>query len=761
MTDRYTTLAYNTTVAAGQTRQCALTIPSNIINIVKLKMVPSNPAIATKLAIFKNNTYAEAKKVYATAEYTGPLVDPVEDTGLIVVERNQGFVCAYEDENGQFTLWFTIKNAGASSCSYSLTVVVDSVYSIAGEGDVTGVPERLSSRAYASHLKITSGVEAKKNNATVDLAEFRAIFVPVSQLELPYYDLRTVSEGGTFVPDGSTKLQITGIEADRNGAQHIWTSASAGTWYYAWRLRNNFGWSNWTDGNNTPRYVTQSVKTRNDTADAGPPQDWALVIEDGPVSSSVVVTASRPRVNGDIINWYVVQVKDANTGAWTSLFNGPDADNIKWDGATTDVPISLNARGNLLTKSDGLGWGTAARGDLVLLDVRGAGATWDEAHCQWATVSWVKDSNNLYIDGFYRPKAFTDMRAVIIKPPWAWTSGGYLGGYAGKGFWPQVKGDENTFIGDTNTQEFRTTAIIIPPAVTNPEARAWFENDYSRNDDGERHTTGLIGLPTQMVWTKFNNTRWWIPKYDQPGWCTMEFTSTGAMDIRAVTPRPPVTDQYPGHIFGVQGRFRVFPDTNGLIMFRAKWENVYIPQYTNTEYTTEETGIMLAFKTSMGTWYTDMGTGCLWGNYRNNATIRFGGNVLSSSSHRVTSGTWDYIATSPTSLGYLEVARPTPPYTVEIRMGFSTGTGSARKYDFTCTTLEYRLGGVGGYTPISNVATGLWNRLSPESAFVDGLQPFLGVKETFHAPNKMLPDYTARLTEFAVEYGIIRQDRIV
>lgn len=751
MADRFQQTNFSVTVAGGGVASFGVTIPANIVNIAKIKVVPSVSTAQSEFMICKSNSYAPSTIVYRTDIFTGPLIDPIEDTGAIKIERNQGFVCAYEDVNLSLQLYIYIKNLDANPVTYNGIIWVDAEYSHSTTGIVVGVPDGLEGKAYASNLNITSGVTARKNNATIDSAEFRAIFVANGVTPNPYYDLRTVPEGGTLVHNGITQFVVTGITATSDGAQFLFLSANPGRWYYAWRLHNSVGWSNWTDGNQYPIRVTKYVDTRDlNSPDIGPPSDWDLFIEDGPASNTVVVTATRPNTNGDIINFLVVQVKDGSTGAWTTLLNGPDVDNIKWDGRT--VPLGLSGGMNSLIDPTSGGFGTAARGDLVLLDVRGA--TWTEAYCQWATIKYIS-GNTIYIDGFFRPKALSDLRILIIKPPWAWTSGGYLGGYAGKGWWPQKKSDEGMFIGDTGTKEFKTTPIVIPSTITNPEARVWFENDYSRADDSLHHSTGLIGLPTQKLWTKFDDVRWFVPLYGEPTQATVAFDSNGSALINPVTPRS--ADGNGGNLFGVRGHFSVYPDSNGILLLRAKWTNVTIPVYVSAppsglEDTREGTSLILCQLSPWSNWYGLIMWSVVWGNYRNQSDIR-----LSQGDHYGN----EYLTPIALATGavpaYLDVARPAAGYTLEIRVGFSSSTSPLSFPNMALTTCEYNLNS-GGWIAIPNINLG--KGIAYYDAAIEGVVPTVGIIEPFHGANGNLSGWTAKLTEFEVIQGIIRQFRL-
>lgn len=747
MSDRFQKLIFTRVVGAGVTSHFALALPSNSINIAKIRIAPSLSAIDTEFRIFKDPAYGAASVVYATDEYDGFLIDPVNDDGVAPSECEQGFVAAYEDNASSNQLYIEIKNNSAFSCTYSGEIWIDPVYSQTSAGIVVGVPDDLRVRGYASALVVTTEVTAKKNAGTVDLAEFRAAFV-ASGSDLPYYDLRTPAEGGTFAHNGTTKLIITGLPASPDGSQYIFSSGSDGRWYYAWRLHNGLGWSNWSDGNLTPSRVTQYVDTRDLSApDAGPPSDWDIFIQDGPASNTIVARVTRPKVNGDLIKRMIVQVKDADVGVWTSLFGGPDVDNIKWDGRLVGLDLS-SSRTQLTDPSSG-GFGTAAKGDLVLLDVRGS--VWAEAYCQWGIVRTIA-GNIITIDGYFDPTTTSDLRAVIVKPPWAWSTGGYLGGTASNhGIWPSIDSEKKLYLGDLTTKEFVTTPIVVPGAVTNPEARAWFENAYSVSDDAQTHSTGKIGLPAGRLFTNFLDTRYFVPIYSMPDWATVTFDSNGACTVASVDPR--TSNGEPGQIFGIRGHFAVYPDLDGRIMLRAKWENVTIPVYALADPTQEMTGLILC---QMHPWAGSRPVlfAGLWVNYRNNADIRFGQGSGGSSIPQLKSFTFQPIGGGN---GYIDVARPAAGYTLEMRLGFSTPVGVGSEYFYALTTCEYSLNG-GAWHAVPNIALG--KGIDYQNAVVEGVVPTIGMLECYHSDNNNLAGWTAKLTEFEVIYGIIRQFRL-
>jgi hypothetical protein len=736
---RYQTLTFSRAVVAGDTATFALTIPYNRVNVSKIRVTPTDASENWSLSIHKDSGYAVASLVYGTVTFAGNLVDPVYADGVSIAEKNQGFVCAYEDDTQSLQMYIKIVNSGAVAQTFTGEVEVDTTYGLGVI--VTDVPSGLLAKAFASGLEVTTGCIATKNNATIDLGEFRATFVTSG--DQPYYDLRTVAEGGTFVHNGTTQLIVNVDSATSDGAQYIFTSASPGRWYYAWRLRNSVGFSNWTDGNSDPIRVTQYVDTRDSTTpDSGPPADWEVWIEDGPATGTLVVHATRPRTNGDIVNWLGAQILDTAGGTWVTLLAGSDPGHMKWDGRSNSYSVSSSTR-NTITDDDSAGWGTAAAGDLVLLDVRGGGATWNEQYCQWATVRSISGTT-LTINGFFRPQAYTNMRLIIVKPPWAWTTNGF-----GVGMWPQKKGDENLFVSDTETREFITTAISVPSSMTSPEARVWFENPYSRADNNLTHSVGKAGLQTVRTFYDFMDSRYWVPLYLMPRWVTLTLDpTTRQATLAAVTPRDAAIQHY-GMVHGMKGRFRVFPDLGGTLTVRARFENVYIPQYAGADS---------ADTTCIGIGWHNIHT------YSSNVIgmVSLGNNVKDANLE-IYSGLWngtDNLAKGSHVSGsgwanYLSIARPAAGYTVDIKIGFSTGTATD---EFCVTTAEVSINGA-SYTALTGVAKGNTQIMADLQMY--GFQPYLLGFEPSHGVGRMLPDWYATMTEFEVINGIIVPGRIM
>lgn len=734
---RFSSVSIDTTVNGSATKILSLSIPSNYVNISKIKIIPSNLSYHYIFSIYSSPNCLANELVYSTDETSGLIVDPIRDNGTNKSEISYSFVAAYEDKQETSQLYIKIENKESSSLGLSGYIIVDELAGSAGGASTYDFsrPEKLHALAFSENLKITFGITAEINTSTVDSAEFRAKYIAPGSTLMPYYDLRTESEGGTFEDNGSTQIIITGLEATSSGCQYIMESEYAGRWYYVWRLHNSSGWSVWSDGNETPSRVFQFIDTTSENVDSGPPSDWYIYLRNGPIPNTVEVVAGRPQTNGNVILWYAVQIKDADTGSWVTLLDGSDADHMKWDGR--EVSLTLNEGRFALTDESSSGFGTAAAGDLLLVDVRGG--EWDEAYCQWAVIKSIID-NKIYIDGFLRPQVLSDLRAIIIKPPWAWSENGYLGGEAASGFWTSSV----YFIGDRETREFISAPIPIPDTVTNPEARVWFENPYSRSDDNLNHTTGSAGLPVAMQWTRFNDHRWWIPIYGPDKWATLSFDSNGYLNINAVTPRPSDSSNY-GHYYGIIGHFDVYPTPDGKCKFSWTFDNLNLPAYTGADLD-ETSGIFLGFRHLYSN-YPHLGLMCGLANYRTNSKPR-----LFVAYHYLMGPSLSYFS----YFYYTEIDRPSSGSTIDFELELSENS----TYHTTAPTLfRARVNG-GSWTSVD--LSGIEPQdFSTNCPMINPLVPVIGFEETYHTAGKSLSDYDCRLTSFSVNDGIIRQHRIV
>ncbi len=569
---RYVVDAFTTaSVGSGVTLDFDRTIDANYVDIYKIKITPSGGTGTTEFWIYKAAARTAGDIIYSTAPWTDAIFyDPIEDNAGVYAERTEGFVCRYEDTDTLLQLHCSIKNNDASARTYDIEITIDDSPFAA---NVTGVPDNLFAEASANGLEITSHVSAQVNNATLTAAEFRAILYAPGALLPNIVDLRTVAEGGTFAHNGTTQLVITGLKSNIYGAEYRFTSSGAGRWYYAWKLQNSVGWSKWTDGNDTPSAVFQFVETSTNS-DSGPPDDWQVNIEQGPIPNTIVVRATRPQTNGNIIRAWAVQLKDSSTGSWRKVDIGTGASEVHYDGSAANHDIDPAT--NLIHKT-ATTWGTAVPGDIVVMDVNGDG-TFDSTKCLWGIVKVVA-ADNITLWSPLLPLAtatmaggiYTQIRLKIVKAPWDWDSEGYMGGWATDGGYWDTNQDKDWPGLDNATKEFVTPPIPIDPTAVTVQARVWFVNGYSI-DDGDIIVsadvvggTGLVG--DGFVWNSFKDRDWWVPVIQQPAHVQITLNTDGSVKGQSATGQ---TTNWFGAA-GVAGRFRVFPSTNGQVILRGKW----------------------------------------------------------------------------------------------------------------------------------------------------------------------------------------------
>ena len=690
---RYQTASFTTGSVAGGggVLDYELALLASEIDISRIKITPSVASGGQIVEIFLKAARAASDLLYSTDEWVATYFsDPADEAGNEVL---QGWVVPYSDGDNTSKLHLRITNNHSSAKTYDIEI--DYEYQSTVGAGIEGVPESLYATAIANGLKITSGVVVGKNNYTNTEAEFRAARLSSGVVDAPQ-DLRTVAEGGSWVPDGINNLQVTGITATPNGAQYIFTSASAGRWYYTWRVKNSIGWSRWTDGNLYPQAVVQFVDTQlSGIADAGPPADWAVWVEPGPSTGTIVVHASRPRTNGNNLLWWSIQIKDADIGTWLALDNGTAPSDVKYDGSAVSHTLSVDR--TTLTKATP-GWGTAAVGDLVLLDVRGS--LYDVNYCQWAQISAIT-STSITISGFFRPQTSSDLRLKIVEPPQGWIGSGYLGDQDNAGIWPS--GEEASanmglgigwIYGDSATSEFISTPINVPTTITNPEARVWFENVYARSDNSLTHSTGMsVGTGTftaPRTFTDFNNRDYWLPVYPHSNWGTLVFASDGTVAIACNSP----DSAYRQGGSGVRSRFRLYPDSAGIIQVQATFTGVTIPVGINSG---DIFGLVLATFTMMNLSNTGHITGVsLYDKGTTSTQVALDEASLlmkyySSASYDPTGGNMPRVRTP-------NYTRPASGSIVDLRFTIQERDRLGYRKVLAINTVEARTGGSGGFT---------------------------------------------------------------
>lgn len=232
----------------------------------------------------------------------------------------------------------------------------------------------------------------------------------------------------------------------------------------------------------TFKYPRVTVKV-DGVADSGPPAGFSIITEAGPDPNSVVVRATKPTTNWRAGRRWIVQVKNSGTGSWRALDANAGAAVTKYDGsAIAHERVEIAGGVQRIKRSSGTGFGTAAIGDMVLVDARGG--AFGVNYCQWGTIQDLLDAagNPVAVgsavqftaNGFH-PLADTDLRIKIVKPPWDWNSEGYLGDFDGDGMWAD-------FIDDDQRDEYVSDPIKIEGDYASIDARVWFENAHFTSD---------------------------------------------------------------------------------------------------------------------------------------------------------------------------------------------------------------------------------------------------------------------------------------
>ncbi len=368
------------------------------------------------------------------------------------------------------------------------------------------VPDQLVvSAREAMGSRVIFKVEALKYTENISEAEFRAMLVQDNS-NPTFVDLRLVSEGGTFVPDGITRISVTGIAATSLGAQkqHFY-GAYKGRWYYAWRLKNSAGWSVWADGNESPKTVHYYIDTMvtSSYADTGPPSGGSVVLASGPQTGTIVAVAARPTTNAKRICQIWFQFKDASKGAWRELDDNAGAAATHYDGSA--ISHIYDEVAGTLTKASGNYGDAAMYGGLMMVDVRGG--AFDKGCCQFIVVTSDQISGAT-ISGLSQLKPafaptggqYADLRIRIVKPPWMWDDTGGDGYLGALGYFPNDYSG-NATQGDVSSGSFMSLPFTTPAgyASTNIQCRVWVLTDYSFGDGSVHSGFYASGAPSEQV----------------------------------------------------------------------------------------------------------------------------------------------------------------------------------------------------------------------------------------------------------------------
>jgi len=511
------------------------------------------------------------------------LVIPLKDGGKIVIGPNGLKIVGTKQDLS--TPNFTMDAAGLKGYDSFGNLVAHwetSTGEVKTYSGVTYAPGEIKVAGFATGLSILLMGTAMVNFDPTCLAEVRAKYYAPGASLPSTVDLRTADEGGTFADDGSTMIHVGCIACNLMSVEYRFTSAAAGRWYYEWRLRNSNGWSRWSDGNIEPSSAYHYVDT-NDTSilGSGPPSSWTVSLKQGPTGTSFYVEATRPVINGGIVNSVLYQYKDNSSGAWEEVDAGTSASVVHYDGSAVDH--TYNVFEGTLTKASGDYGDGALYGGLLLVDVRGG--AFDVDYCLWATINPTQVSGAVIKNlPSLKLLASTDVRIKIVKPLNEWATDGYQGLV---GIQKQDLYSIATSASGLQIQIFRSNIFNLPGAVAfaNIEARVFFENDYSISNGGY---TGTVVSSTDQpltnelplgVYTNFADGRYW-ERHPHPCWgivatsnnVTFTFTHNNASAYNSGS-------QIVG---GLRFRPAIVPDINGDMELEYGITNFSWPAYNTT-----------------------------------------------------------------------------------------------------------------------------------------------------------------------------------
>ena len=747
----FTQTQFNTSsVSAMSSVDVEVTIPANYVDVYKLLVVPSIVSGTSEVEIYTNAARDAANLLYKTQEWDDAFfADPIEDQLGVYNYRNEGFVARYEDTDVTLKLHLTIYNNSADAKTYNVTLVTSpSPYA----PSALGVPISLRAFALANGMDILTAVEAAINNIGITSGELRMKFYAAGSSYPGSVDMSTVAEGGSFADNGTTQRIIT-VSGDNTGAAYSFTSASAGRWYFAWRLQNASGWSNFTDGNEYPTDVTQFVETELNQ-DTGPPAGWKVTLEKAQATNYYIVRVSRPQTNGNLIMWWTAQIKDASVGAWRELDANTGAAVTKYDGSGTNHTFDPST--NTLTAP--AGWGTAAVGDLVIYDVRGD-TNWDLKYCLWNTIASIA-GNDIHLYGGGGRLAilstahetggiFDQIRLKIVKGPWEWTSEGYLGAQANNGLfngqglngWPLI---------DRTTRQFVSEPIYVPSTVVSPQARVWFHNGYSRSDDDLTVSSAINGghdIYDGFTWYSFTDRDWWIPALQQIDKISYELESAGTVKVGPAASYVSFASNVYGQ-GGMTGRFRVYPDSTGIVKVRGKWTVNLTADTSSTESWAVALLMDLESMFPLGVGADQAAHG-----------IAFGRKVVAGTvCVQVGALRWTAYSSGSqinwfSNINYVINPAPSSPFVMEIRLTIDEDAVNIPGGAVVMKTYEYQVDG-GGWNAVSpSVSDAYMYDLRVPNGGVFGFMPRLLYWQGDAVPNEYV-----RLTEFEVTNGILARE---
>lgn len=430
----------------------------------------------------------------------------VDEEGLSADYYVENKKIVFDDQYGVMTM--TLRCSPVVGSTWAASAVDYSARSVRLIPSNTVPDQLLWTQAIALEKSILFYCGAEKWNAGITEAEFRAYRIPEGT-SVQSVDLRTVDEGGTFAHNGTDSYIVSSIFADWKGFMYeLFYGSYPGVWYWAIRLKNEDGWSNWTDGNQYPQYVVDNIDTASNAIyDVGPPSSFTATIKPGVQTGTAIIEATRPAVNGNRLFSVAFQIRDATAGSWRNVDADAGAAETLYDGS--EIDHTFNPLTGELRKTSGTYGDAATEGGLLLIDVRQN--SFDHRCCRWYEVSPAQFSGAT-ISGLSAFKAAFDLnvngeynflRCKIVRHPKIWNvtePAANDDGFQGpSGFYKRSYLTPQN-LGDVMSDVFVSPPFVIPTGLTiaDLEARIWFENTYSISDD-EYFTDTIVEAPTNTA----------------------------------------------------------------------------------------------------------------------------------------------------------------------------------------------------------------------------------------------------------------------
>lgn len=196
----FTEISFTTDpVDANSTADMAISLGLNRCMILRLIIEPSIANSRNRFELYNSGSYDADLLAYGTLDFEGNLIDPMEDQGLGPVERADGLIGVYVDQDGNQELHLRIVNSHVEAQTYQVWMVYRPITKlIAGDGiAVAGNPDN------ADHL-ITPSLIADSTRQPIEVRVDGSLIGTVPAINLLSGDRMVLSS--TLVGD---EAQIT------------------------------------------------------------------------------------------------------------------------------------------------------------------------------------------------------------------------------------------------------------------------------------------------------------------------------------------------------------------------------------------------------------------------------------------------------------------------------------------------------------------------------------------------------------------------